>query len=201
LAGRVKDLVTCREAAERYGYHPNRAGFICCPFHIEKTASMKLYSGERGFHCFGCGAGGSVIDFVMKLFDISFRQAILRINADFALGLTWDKPDPAARAAVQAARRREAQRKAELERLEVKYQELAAEHRCWWEILKYFSPTREDIETGFIHPLYAEAVKNQPYLEYLLDDLEETMEGVKAGRGRKSAATEQYKASRPGRTA
>jgi len=185
LASQVKSLVTIQEVAEHYGFHPNRAGFICCPFHIEKTASMKLYNGERGFHCFGCGAGGTVIDFVMKLFDIPFRQAILRINADFALGLTWDKPDPAVRAAVMATRRREAQRKAEFERLEAKYRELAAEHRYWWEILKCFSPTREDIEAGFIHPLYAEAVKEQPYLEYLLDDLEETMGRVKTGRGRK----------------
>ena len=84
LADQVKSLVTIQEVAEHYGFHPNRAGYICCPFHHEKTASLKLYSGQRGFHCFGCGAGGSVIDFVMKVFDIPFRQAILRINADFA---------------------------------------------------------------------------------------------------------------------
>ena len=128
LAEQVKSLVTIQEVAEHYGFHPNRAGYICCPFHNEKTASLKLYSDQRGFHCFGCGAGGSVIDFVMKVFDIPFRQAILRINADFALGLTWDKPKPVVRSAVLEARLREARRKAELERLEENYRELAAEH-------------------------------------------------------------------------
>ena len=118
LADQVKSLVTIQDVAEHYGFHPNRAGYICCPFHREKTASLKLYSDQRGWCCFGCHAGGTVIDFVMKLFDIPFRQAILRINADFALGLTWDKPDPAVRSAILEARRREAQRKAKLEQLE-----------------------------------------------------------------------------------
>ena len=112
LADQVKSLVTIQEVAEHYGFHPNRAGYICCPFHREKTASLKLYSDQRGWCCFGCHAGGTVIDFVMKLFGIPFRQAILRINADFALGLTWDKPDPAVRSAILEARRRETQRKA-----------------------------------------------------------------------------------------
>lgn len=200
LASQIKSLVTIREVAEHYGFHPDRAGYICCPFHQEKTASMKLYDGQGGFHCFGCGAGGSAIDFVMRLFDIPFRQAVLRINTDLALGLTWDRPAPAAQAAVQAARRREAQRGAELARLEDRYWELAAEHRYWWEVLKYFAPTREDIEAGYVHPLYLEAVKEQPYLEYLLEEAEETMRGVRADRGRKDITAGQ-RAGGPGQTA
>lgn len=201
LADQVKSLVTIQEVAEHYGFHPNRSGYICCPFHDEKTASLKLYSGQRGYHCFGCGAGGSVIDFVMKLFDIPFRQAILRINADFALGLTWDKPDPVVRSAIIEARRREAWRKAELERLEGKHLELAAEHRYWWGILKNCSPTKEDIEAGYIPPLYAEAAKKQPYLEYLLDELEEAIVEVKADRGRKGTTVGKTSTGGPGQTA
>ena len=201
LADQVKSLVTIREVAEHYGFHPNRAGYICCPFHNEKTASLKLYPNERGWCCFGCHAGGTVIDFVMKLFDIPFRQAILRINADFALGLTWDKPDPAVRSAVLEARRWESQRKAELERLEGKHQELAAEHRYWWNVLKHFSPTKGDIEAGYIHPLYIEAAKKQPHLEYLLDELEETIVEVKADRGRKGTTAGKYSTGGPRQTA
>lgn len=201
LADQVKSLVTIHEVVEHYGFHPNRAGYIRCPFHNEKTASLKLYSGQRGFHCFGCGAGGSVIDFVMKLFDIPFRQAILRINADFGLGLTWDKPDPAVRSAILAARRREAQRKEELERLKEKHRDLAAEHQYWWDVLKFFAPTREGVEAGIVHPLYVEAVKMQPYLEYLLDELEEAIGGAKAYRGRNDTAAGSHSASAPGQPA
>ena len=200
LAGQVKSLVTIQDVAEHYSFHPNRAGYICCPFHREKTASLKLYSDQRGWCCFGCHAGGTVIDFVMKLFDIPFRQAILRINADFALGLTWDKPDPAVRSAVLEARRREAQRKEKLERLEEKHRELAAEHCYWWEVLKYFTPVR-DGDYVYIHPLDAEAVKKQPYLEYLLDELEEEIAEVKADRGRKGTTTGKHSTGGPGQTA
>lgn len=199
LADQVKSLVTMREVAERYGFHPDRSGYICCPFHNEKTGSMKLYDGRRGFHCFGCGAGGSVIDFVMRLFEIPFFQAVLRINADFSLGLTWDRPDPAAQSAVRAAARRREQREAELERMEDQYRKLAAEHRYWWDALQYFSPSGED--AGSVHPLYAEAMKRQPYLEYLLDGLEEMMRGVKADRERKDVTAGQYSSGSPGQTA
>ena len=200
LADQVKSLVTIREVAEHYGFYPNRAGYICCPFHREKTASLKLYPDGRGWCCFGCHAGGTVIDFVMKLFDIPFRQAILRINADFALGLTWDKPDPAVRSAVLEARRREARRKAKLEQLEERHRELAAEHCYWWDVLKYFTPVR-DGDSVYIHPLYAEAVKKQPYLEYLLDELEEEIAEVKADRGRKCTAAGKHSPGGPGQTA
>lgn len=200
LADQVKSLVTIQEVAEHYGFYPDRAGYICCPFHNEKTASLKLYSGQGGFHCFGCGAGGSVIDFVMKLFDIPFRQAILRINADFALGLTWDKPDPVARSAVLEARRREARRKEKLEQLEEKHRELATEHRYWWDVLKYFEPTRDGFEV-YIHPLYVEATRKQPYLEYLLDELEEEIAEVKADRGRKRTTAGKHSTGSPGQPA
>lgn len=200
LADQVKSLVTIREVAEHYGFYPNRAGYICCPFHREKTASLKLYPDGRGWCCFGCHAGGTVIDFVMKLFDIPFRQAILRINADFSLGLTWDKPDPAVRSAVLEARCREARRKEKLEQLEERHRELAAEHCYWWDVLKYFTPVRDD-DSVYIHPLYVEAVKKQPYLEYLLDELEEEIAEVKADRGRTCTAAGKHSPGGPGQTA
>lgn len=199
VVDQIKNLVTAREAAEHYGFFPNRAGYICCPFHGEKTASLKLYDGQRGWHCFGCGAGGSVIDFVMRLFDIPFQQAILRINSDFSLGLSLDKPDPASQTAVREARRRDAQRKAELARMEDQYRELAAEHRFWLDALKYFPPT--DGDGGYIHPLYAEAAKKQPYIAYLLDDLEEKIAEVNGRGGRKGSTVRERGAGTPGQTA
>ena len=51
----VKQSVTTRQAAEHYGIHVGRNGMACCPFHNDKTPSMKL---DRRYHCFGCGADG-----------------------------------------------------------------------------------------------------------------------------------------------
>ena len=42
------------------------------------------------FHCFGCGADGDVIDFVAKLFQLSLRQAVEKLTADFVLSGTDD---------------------------------------------------------------------------------------------------------------
>lgn len=58
---------------ERYGYQKNRAGFICCPFHSEKTPSMKIYA--NSFYCFGCGKHGDIFDFVMFKENCGFKEA------------------------------------------------------------------------------------------------------------------------------
>lgn len=100
----VKEKVSTTEAARYYGYEPNRAGFVCCPFHGEKTPSLKLF--DDGFYCFGCGAGGSVIDFVGKLFSLDPLGAVRRMDQDFRLGLPLDRPPTSEeQEAVQARRR------------------------------------------------------------------------------------------------
>lgn len=85
LVDRIKREVTIMRAAERYGIRVNKSGFALCPFHAEKTPSMKLYPKTDSFYCFGCGASGDVINLVQRLFNINFRQAILRIGSDFGI--------------------------------------------------------------------------------------------------------------------
>ena len=164
----VKQAVTMPNVAQFYGFSPNRAGFICCPFHGEKTPSMKLYNGSGGFHCFGCGVGGSVIDFAMRLFDINFRQAVLRLNTDFNLGLTGEKRTRAEQSAILEQRRREAARRAELE---AEHHRLAAEYRYYWEITKFFPPVLTEQGEMWVHPFYPEAVRALPALEHRLDEI------------------------------
>jgi DNA primase len=48
-----------------------------CPFHGEKTPSFHVW--EDHYHCFGCGAHGSVIDFVMQSDKVGFREAVERV--------------------------------------------------------------------------------------------------------------------------
>lgn len=74
------------EAAVRfYGSVPSRAGFIRCPFHLDKTPSLKLWRDH--WKCFGCNASGSVIDFVAKLFDLTPLESVRKLNYDFSLDL------------------------------------------------------------------------------------------------------------------
>ena len=56
-----------------------------CPFHNEKTPSFSV-NAERGFyHCFGCGAGGTVFNFIMKVEGLSFPEAIRSLAARYGV--------------------------------------------------------------------------------------------------------------------
>ena len=46
-----------------------------CPFHSERTPSFTIYDGGHRFQCFGCGAGGDVLDFVQALHGVGLREA------------------------------------------------------------------------------------------------------------------------------
>lgn len=47
-----------------------------CPFHSEKTPSFNVYPGNNSYYCFGCGKGGSVINFVMEAERLDFLDAV-----------------------------------------------------------------------------------------------------------------------------
>lgn len=84
----IKSRVTSRQLLEHVGVrvHPN--GFACCPLHGEKTASLKVYADPRkGWYCFGCGRGGTVIDLGMALWNTDFKGACVQLNEMFQLGL------------------------------------------------------------------------------------------------------------------
>lgn len=69
------------EVVRRYGIEINRAGFCRCPFHNEKTASMKIY--PTSFFCYGCGVGGDVIDFVRLYERCDFKTAFRMLGGEF----------------------------------------------------------------------------------------------------------------------
>ena len=50
--------------------------FGLCPFHNEKTGSFSVSPDKQIFHCFGCGAGGGVITFIMKAEGLTFPDAV-----------------------------------------------------------------------------------------------------------------------------
>lgn len=101
----IKSALTMREVARQYGFEPNRAGFVRCPFHDDRTPSLKIYA--NSYHCFGCGAHGDAIDFTARLFDLTALDAAKKIAADFHLGIDLDRP-PDRTAQRQRQREREA---------------------------------------------------------------------------------------------
>ena len=173
-ANEIKSMVSMPELMERYGFSLNRSGFCKCPFHSEKSASFKAYPGTRGFYCFGCGAHGSVIDFVMLYFGLSFKDALAKINEDFSIGLPIGERISLRQRREMEHRQRERQEErnreqTELERLDGEYW---AAFDLWQ---KYDTNKREyapKSPSEDFHPLYVEAIKNIDYASYLLDTAE-----------------------------
>lgn len=79
----VKVAVTPRQAAERYGYRVGGNSMMRCPFHDDRSPSLKLY--DDHYHCFGCQATGDVIDFTAKIFGISPSAAAQKLAQDFGV--------------------------------------------------------------------------------------------------------------------
>lgn len=59
-----------------------------CPFHTDKDPSMKIY--DKTFYCFSCNRTGDLIQFVQYLFNLSFKEAMKKIDYDFSLNLNFD---------------------------------------------------------------------------------------------------------------
>ena len=166
----IKNRINMIDICKTYGFNIQRGNFICCPFHNEKTPSLKLYDGNRGFYCFGCGEHGSVIDFVMRYFNLDFMKAISKLNDDFRLGLPIGKKIDRRTQLEMNKAAFERKRKIEAE----KKRREQIENACWaafdeWKRLddnkRNYAPKKP---TEPFHPLFVEALKNISGAEYNL---------------------------------
>ena len=171
-ADEIKRRVTARELFQFYGFEINRGGFCKSPFSSnDKTPSLKVYDGGRGWHDFSSGNGGSVIDFVMQYFGLNFQDAIAKINTDFSLGLPiGEKLDRRKqlemnRQAFMRKREVEAE-KAEQERIENAYWTAFREWKRLDDNKRNFAPKTP---TEPLQPLFVEALKNISGAEYRLE--------------------------------
>ena len=62
-----------------------------CPFHSEKSPSFMVRDGGEGYHCFGCGAGGNVISYVMQTRGLSFPEAVEELAARFGVEVVYEQ--------------------------------------------------------------------------------------------------------------
>ena len=114
-------------AVEYYTAERIQKGMICCPFHKEKTASMRIY--EDGFYCFGCGRGGDVINFIAYIYNVTNKNAVEKIDADFNLGLTSAEYDPVAEMKREYERKKRDDAEAWKKRMLIK---LCKSRFAWW---------------------------------------------------------------------
>jgi hypothetical protein len=97
---RLKAEVSLVRLVESSGVKLSRKGKDelagCCPFHDDDTPSLSVSVSKNLFHCFGCGAGGGPIDWVVKREGVSFRHAVeLLRDGDPVASSAASAPSPA----------------------------------------------------------------------------------------------------------
>lgn len=172
IAQKIKEQITMIHICEKYGISLDHKGFAKCPFHNEKTPSFKVYSADKGWHCFGCNESGSVIDFVMKYFNLSFKEAVKKIDLDFNLCLL-KKPTIREYRQMQFA-----EKKRQIEKEKQESEQMMVESEYWaifdeWKRLdenkRLYAPKSFNEE---MHPLFLEAISKIEHQKYLLEQAE-----------------------------
>lgn len=122
----MQDLVA------HYDLKVDKKGFMSCPFHEDHTPSLKVYPEMgKGFYCFSCCRGGSVINFAMQYFGLDYKQTLGKLDNDFRLGIMEEKPEERSNFTRNNRRNCLAKtRKKEIVQSEAKsYNDLVDEHR------------------------------------------------------------------------
>ncbi|MFB9730631.1 DNA primase [Ornithinimicrobium kibberense] len=102
MAGRIRneDVQTVKERAsieevvrEHVTLRGGGVGTLkgLCPFHDERTPSFTVRPAVGYFHCFGCGEGGDVLDFVQKIDHLTFTESVERLAGQLGLTLRYEE--------------------------------------------------------------------------------------------------------------
>lgn len=86
----VSRRVNIVDVAEYLGVAVNRANYIHCPLHSEKTPSCRLYPEQGRFWCYGCNKGGDAVDLYAAVRGTSIAEAAAEMNSYFSLGVDLD---------------------------------------------------------------------------------------------------------------
>lgn len=166
----VKERVTAKQVAERYGLKVERNGMACCPFHNDKHPSMKI---DQNYYCFACGAKGDVVNYVAVLFGLSQFEAAKKIIEDFSLGIPIEQPKRKQNSGFKKIEKVPTKE----ERIQFVQKKIDGWARDaanvllrylrWMEFWKEFYKP-ETMETEW-HPLFAEALQNESKISYLVD--------------------------------
>lgn len=77
----IEDVISSYVVLKREGRNKK----CLCPFHSEKTPSMVVYPDTQSFYCFGCGTGGDVISFIMKIENLDYVESIKFLSQRYGL--------------------------------------------------------------------------------------------------------------------
>jgi DNA primase len=72
----IKQRLSLFKVLHHYGLKPDKHDMLVCPFHEDKSPSLKIYTKTNTFHCFGCSATGDGIQFIELFEKLSKHEAI-----------------------------------------------------------------------------------------------------------------------------
>ena len=159
----VKQNTSARQVAEFYGAKINKNGMCQCPFHSDKTPSMKI---DERYYCFGCQETGDAIDYVSKLFNIGLRDAAIKICED--MSLEYDKTTQKTKPANRPIRQQKSEAQIFAEAQKYIFKVLSDFRNMLKKWKKEYEPRSPDEE---FHPHFVEALQEIDSVEYHLDTL------------------------------
>ena len=170
-AALIKQSVTMPQIIALYGFSAPRGHRIPCPIHNGEKRNFAFW--DDRFKCYVCGAHGTVIDFVMQLFNLAFMDALAKIDRDFRLGLNvggkLDEEKQAEAERICAERRAEKRlRDAERKRLNDAYHDALDR---WIEMDKVVQNEAPKLPWDELSDRYVHAVK---WIAAAADTVEET---------------------------
>lgn len=166
----IKQNIVMEDVLFKYGFKSDRRR-IPCPLHDGKDDNFEIK--EKTYYCHSHCGGGDVITFVQKLFDLSFPDALRKIDTDFGLNIYGDHT-------FEELRRSHYKQKAiKAERERKKYQKEKADNEYWaafdeWKRLddnrRIYRPKSPDEE---LHPLFVESLTKLEQQTFILECLEQ----------------------------
>lgn len=155
----IRNRVSMQDVAKFYGLQMSRSGMACCPFHEDRTPSLKVY--DDHFYCFGCGATGDCTGFTAKLFGLTQIEAAKKISYDFGLHLfNGEIAVP-----VNPNLKSENDFHIWLRNANLAVSEYLQRLTEW---RKIYAPQNQWEQ---LHPLFVESLMKRDYIEYLVDIL------------------------------
>ena len=153
----LKQSISMREIVSKYGFQPNRAGFISCPFHKgDRTPSMKIY--PKDYHCHACGANGDIFSFVQQIEGVSFKEAF------YSLGGSYEKRTFASELAQYQSEKRRKMAQKELEKQQSRKElnnSLITLYRAYMKRSEPFSEVWCDCYNALQYQLYIQSEINE----------------------------------------
>lgn len=112
-----------------------------CPFHDERSPSFSVHAEEKLYHCFGCGVGGDLFDFVCAIEGIDFPQAVELLAERYGVEVRREKEDPEAE-----------KRRRERDRLQQLLERSAAFYRATFQESEEAGKSREYLASRGLDP-------------------------------------------------